>query len=152
MPAQRRFGMDHPHYPWSPLPKRPPLRWPEGAQVALCVVVNLEHMEWMPSEGSYWRADLSGGFGNRAFPDYTRKSHREYGHRVGIFRVSGRAGSCGDSANHSHGPADGAELSVSGGALPGAGRRNHRSRGVCDEDDYGEDGGIGGAGVYRQVP
>ena len=30
---------------------------------------------------------LSGGFGNRAFPDYTRKSHREYGHRVGIFRV-----------------------------------------------------------------
>ena len=54
MPAQRRFGMDHPHYPWLPLPKRPPLRWPEGAQVALCVVVNLEHMEWMPSEGSYW--------------------------------------------------------------------------------------------------
>ena len=87
MPAQRRFGMDHPHYPWRPLPKRPPLRWPEGAQVALCVVVNLEHMEWMPPEESYWRADLSGGFGNRAFPDYTRKSHREYGHRVGIFRV-----------------------------------------------------------------
>ena len=87
MPAQRRFGMDHPHYPWRPLPKRPPLRWPQGAQVALCVVVNLEHMEWMPPEGSYWRRELSGGFGNRAFPDYTRKSHREYGHRVGIFRV-----------------------------------------------------------------
>ena len=87
MPAQRRFGMDHPHYPWRPLPKRPPLRWPEGDRVALCVVVNLEHMEWMPSEGSYWRRELSGGFGNRAFPDYTRKSHREYGHRVGIFRV-----------------------------------------------------------------
>ena len=67
--------------------KRAPLRWPEGARVALGVIVNLEHMEWKPSEGSYWRREMSGGFGNRRFPDYTRKTHREYGHRVGIFRV-----------------------------------------------------------------
>ena len=37
--------------------------------------------------GELLEGELSGGFGNRAFPDYTRKSHREYGHRVGIFRV-----------------------------------------------------------------
>ncbi len=55
--------------------------------MALCVIVNLEHMEWRPEEGSYWRREMSGGFGNRPFPDYTRKTHREYGHRVGIFRV-----------------------------------------------------------------
>ena len=53
----------------------------------MCVIVNLEHMEWMPGEGSFWRRGLSGGFGDRQFPDYTRKTHREYGHRVGIFRV-----------------------------------------------------------------
>ena len=87
MPGQRGFGMDHPHHPWSPIFKRPALRWPRDARVALCVIVNLEHMEWKPSEGSYWRRELSGGFGNRRFPDYTRKTHREYGHRVGIFRV-----------------------------------------------------------------
>ncbi len=87
MPAERRFGMDHPHHPWLPMVNRAPLRWPEGARVALCVIVNLEHMEWQPGEGSYWRREMSGGFGNRRFPDYTRKTHREYGHRVGIFRV-----------------------------------------------------------------
>ncbi len=87
MPAERRRGMDHEHYDWSPMPARGPLSWPGGARVALCVIVNLEHMEWVPPQGSYQRAELAGGFGNRPFPDYTRKSHREYGHRVGIFRV-----------------------------------------------------------------
>ena len=87
MPAERRYGMDHEHYDWSPIVTREALSWPNDAKVALCVVVNLEHMEWSPPEGSYGRAALSGGFGDRPFPDYTRKSHREYGHRVGIFRV-----------------------------------------------------------------
>ena len=87
MPAQRRYGMDHEHYDWSPMVTRPAVRWPNDARVALCVIVNLEHMEWSPPEGSYSRANLAGGFGDRPFPDYTRKSHREYGHRVGIFRV-----------------------------------------------------------------
>ena len=31
--------------------------------------------------------NLAGGTAIRPFPDYTRMSHREYGHRVGIFRV-----------------------------------------------------------------
>ena len=86
MPAQRRFGMDHEHYEWSPLIKRGTLRWPDNARVALCVIVNLEHTEWSPPEGSY-SAPVSGGLGVRPFPDYARVSHREYGHRVGIFRV-----------------------------------------------------------------
>ncbi|MBI4639773.1 MAG: polysaccharide deacetylase family protein [Candidatus Tectomicrobia bacterium] len=87
MPGQRRFGMDHEHYDWSPIIKRGVLRWPENARVALCVIVNLEQMEWNPSQGSYQSATLAGGLGPRSFPDYTRFSHREYGHRVGIFRV-----------------------------------------------------------------
>ena len=32
-------------------------------------------------------ANLAGGSAPRAFPDYARLSHREYGHRVGIFRL-----------------------------------------------------------------
>ena len=86
MPAQRRFGMDHEHYEWSPIVKRGTLRWPGDARVALCVIVNLDHTEWSPPEGSY-SASLAGGLGVRPFPDYARFSHREYGHRVGIFRV-----------------------------------------------------------------
>jgi peptidoglycan/xylan/chitin deacetylase (PgdA/CDA1 family) len=79
--------MDHEHYDWVPIVKRGVLRWPENARVALCVIVNLEHMEWSPPEGSYQLPTLSGGLDPRPFPDYARLSHREYGHRVGIFRV-----------------------------------------------------------------
>ena len=87
MPAERRFGMDHEHYDWSPLPKRGVLRWPENARVALCVIINLEHLEWETPAGSYRSPTLSGGVSPRPFPDYAMLSHREYGHRVGIFRV-----------------------------------------------------------------
>ena len=87
MPAQRRFGMDHQHYDWSPLSTRGILRWPGNARLALSVVVALEHMEWMPPEGSFQAANLAGGSAARPFPDYARISHREYGHRVGIYRV-----------------------------------------------------------------
>lgn len=86
MPAERRYGMDHEHYDWSPFTARGILRWPDNARIALCVIVNLEHMEWSPPEGSY-TANLAGGLAPRPFPDYARLSHREYGHRVGIFRI-----------------------------------------------------------------
>ena len=87
MPAQRRFGMDHEHYDWSPLSTRGILRWPDNARIALSVVVTLEHMEWVAPEGSFQAANLAGGSAARPFPDYARISHREYGHRVGIYRV-----------------------------------------------------------------
>ena len=86
MPAERRFGMDHEHYDWSPLSKRGILRWPDGARVALCVIVNLDHPEWQPAEDSF-TTPFAGGLSARSSPDYARLGHREYGHRVGIFRV-----------------------------------------------------------------
>jgi peptidoglycan/xylan/chitin deacetylase (PgdA/CDA1 family) len=79
--------MDHPHHPWSPLPWRAPLRWPDDARLALVVLVLLEHYEWEPPEGTYSLRRPSGGFAQLPFPDYTRLTLREYGHRVGIFRV-----------------------------------------------------------------
>jgi peptidoglycan/xylan/chitin deacetylase (PgdA/CDA1 family) len=95
MPVDRRYvlpeltrGMDHGHYEWSPLDaRRPVLAWPERARVALCVIVTLEHMEWSRPAGAYQLPNLAGGYGQGPFPDVTAWSHREYGHRVGIFRV-----------------------------------------------------------------
>ena len=87
MPAERRYGMDHEHYDWSPISTRGVLRWPEQARVALCVVISLDHMEWEPPAGSVQSPMLAGGLGPRAEPDYPRLTHRDYGHRVGIFRV-----------------------------------------------------------------
>ncbi len=86
MASERREGMDHPHHAWSPITTRGKLSWPNNAKIALCVIITLEHTEWEQPEGSY-SADQAGGLGVRPFPDYPRFSHREYGHRVGIFRV-----------------------------------------------------------------
>jgi peptidoglycan/xylan/chitin deacetylase (PgdA/CDA1 family) len=44
-------------------------------------------MEWRTPEGAFQSASLAGGYGPSPFPDVTRWSHREYGHRVGVFRV-----------------------------------------------------------------
>src|SRR5215475_1036273 len=82
------YGMDHEHYDWSPLnASRARLEWPGNARVALCVIVNLEHIAWRHPSGSYQPPNLPGGYGPSPFPDVTGWSHREYGHRVGIFRV-----------------------------------------------------------------
>ncbi len=87
MPTERAYGMDHPHYTWSAIVDRPLLRWPNGARMALCVILNLDHVEWIAPEGSYGLAVPPGGLGRVTFPEYAQLSHREYGHRVGIFRL-----------------------------------------------------------------
>ena len=95
MPADRTYafpephpGMDHDHYDWSPLnATRAKIEWPNQARVALCVIVTLEHAEWKQPPDSYQVPNLAGGYGWGPFPDVTAWSHREYGHRVGIFRV-----------------------------------------------------------------
>ena len=83
-----RAGMDHDHYDWSPLnATRPKLEWPNKARVALCVIVVLEHAEWKQPPDNFQVANLAGGYGWGPFPDVTAWSHREYGNRVGVFRV-----------------------------------------------------------------
>src|SRR5215208_32191 len=80
--------MDHDHYEWSPLnATRAARTWQGNARVTLRVTVTLEHMEWSRPPGCYQLAALAGGYGQGPFPDVTAWSHREYGHRVGIFRV-----------------------------------------------------------------
>jgi peptidoglycan/xylan/chitin deacetylase (PgdA/CDA1 family) len=87
MPAERRPGMDNPYYSWSPMITRPTLRWPNQAPVALSVILSLDQMELDAPAGSLQSPVLAGGLGQRPYPDFPRQSHREYGHRVGIFRV-----------------------------------------------------------------
>ncbi|MBX9761358.1 MAG: polysaccharide deacetylase family protein [Beijerinckiaceae bacterium] len=87
MPANRTEGMDHSHYAWSALPNRKPLRWPGGASVAVCVLVNIEHYDLDPPPGSFAPASIPGGRGRGPAPDIAIYSLRQYGPRVGIFRV-----------------------------------------------------------------
>jgi allantoinase len=79
----RRYGMDHDRYGWSILPHRKPVNWPNGARIALWVVPALE---WFP-------LDMKGkpfkppGALVTSYPDLRHYTLRDYGNRVGIFRV-----------------------------------------------------------------
>jgi allantoinase len=79
-------GMDQPHYAWSPVPGRPSFQWPSSKPVAVAVVILVEHVEFSPPEGSL-QTLIPGGVGPFPFPNLPLLAHREYGHRVGVFRV-----------------------------------------------------------------
>jgi allantoinase len=85
-PPPLKPGMDNPWYDYVPFPKRPKLDWPKNARVAFCVVLHLEYWELLPAEASYKDPRYVGEFGTFA-PDYRTWTQREYGNRVGIFRV-----------------------------------------------------------------
>jgi hypothetical protein len=83
--APARPGYDHGWFPYSPLPSRRPVTWPGGARTAVSVVLHLGAVEWEGAQAGAPRPP--GGRGIAAPPDVPRMSHREFGHRVGVFRL-----------------------------------------------------------------
>jgi peptidoglycan/xylan/chitin deacetylase (PgdA/CDA1 family) len=79
----RRYGMDHERYDWSMLPERKPVAWPHQARVALWVVPALE---WFPLNMAGQPFKPPGAM-QTAYPDLRHYSLRDYGNRVGIFRI-----------------------------------------------------------------
>ena len=65
-------------FPYSPIIRRPRLEWPGGARLALWVVPNIEFfsLETRP-----------GGLGPGKIPDIPTWAIRDYGNRVGVFRL-----------------------------------------------------------------
>jgi hypothetical protein len=49
---------DNVPYKTSSLPKRPPLAWPDGRKVAVCIVISAEYYEMQPPAGSFVPPDL----------------------------------------------------------------------------------------------
>ncbi len=78
--------MDHSHYAYSPIASRAPLAWPEGGRMAFWVMLHVEHWELQPPEGSHRDPRFMGDYGSFE-PDYGSWGQREYGNRVGVFRV-----------------------------------------------------------------
>ncbi|NSC24036.1 polysaccharide deacetylase family protein [Streptomyces albus subsp. chlorinus] len=74
--------MDNTLFPYSPLTEREPLHWPDGARIAFYVGLNVEHFEIdRPATSIYpGTAGLS--------PDPLNFGWRDYGPRVGIWRVA----------------------------------------------------------------
>ncbi|NJS14817.1 MAG: polysaccharide deacetylase family protein [Sphingopyxis sp.] len=80
---RRRYGYDHDLYPWSALHQRTPVVWPEGKSVALWICVSLEWFPITPSDTPF-RAP---GHMQTAYPDYRHYTARDYGNRVGVYRL-----------------------------------------------------------------
>lgn len=85
MPAERAPGSDQPHLAFAPMPSRAPLRFTGGQRVAVVPLILLEVYE-DPLPAWPQMRSVGGGL-ERAFPNISRVSTREYGHRVGIFRM-----------------------------------------------------------------
>jgi allantoinase len=71
----------HDRFQYSAIVDRPPLRWPNGARVALWVIPNIEHFLFDRPSTSITAATTS------LVPDVLNYSWRDYGVRVGIWRM-----------------------------------------------------------------
>lgn len=86
-PEERRDpGMDHAHHPFRAWPDAPSFAWPGGARIAMTVTVVLDYWEVNPPAGSSPDPRIVSPLG-KFFPDWLTWSQREYGARVGIFRI-----------------------------------------------------------------
>lgn len=90
---RRRLGYDHDFYRYEALPRRAPVAWPGGRTVATWIVVSLEWFPIVPSDTPF-RAP---GHMQTAYPDYRHYTARDYGTRVGFYRLLdafAKAGAC----------------------------------------------------------
>jgi allantoinase len=79
-------GMDHAHYAFRAAPDARAIRWQDGARIAFFVLLHLEAWEITPPKDAQRDPRFVAEF--PAFhPDLRAWSQREYGNRVGIFRV-----------------------------------------------------------------
>ena len=71
--------MDNTRYDYSAIISRKPLRWPDNASLAVWFIINIEHFHIdIPS---------TSGAGSSPAPDVRDYAWRDYGNRVGIWRI-----------------------------------------------------------------
>ncbi len=68
--------------PYSPIVTRPKLVWPDGARLALWVVPNIEHYEYLPLPQR-----ARNPWPRTPHPDVLGYGIRDYGNRVGVWRM-----------------------------------------------------------------
>ena len=67
---------------YSPIIDRPIIKWPNDARVALWISPNVEHYEYIPDDDS-----ARTPWPRTPFPDVQQYSYRDYGNRVGFWRM-----------------------------------------------------------------
>ncbi len=76
-----RNPQEHDRFPYSAIVDRQPLRWPKGARVAVWVIPNIEHFLFDRPATSLTHVTTS------LVPDVLNYSWRDYGVRVGVWRM-----------------------------------------------------------------
>jgi peptidoglycan/xylan/chitin deacetylase (PgdA/CDA1 family) len=79
----RSYGMDQTLYDWRPAQARPAIRWPGGCAVAAMIVVPIEHHGLTPPGKPFKHP----GAMVTPYPDLRHYTSRDYGNRVGVFRI-----------------------------------------------------------------
>src|ERR1700722_18564379 len=71
--------MEHGRFPYSAIVDRPPLRWPNGARLALWIVPNIEYIHFGTLQRNAPAKSVA--------PDMIGYNHFDYGNRVAIWRL-----------------------------------------------------------------
>jgi len=80
---KRAYGQDHDFYDWQMANDRPKLQWENDAKVAICFIVPLEFFPLNPSGVPFKHP----GAMKTPYPDLRHFTVRDYGNRVGVYRI-----------------------------------------------------------------
>lgn len=81
-----RRGPDHAIHRFAPQPLRPDFRWPGGRRVAAYLLLHVEHTEIAPPDDAHRDPRFRGAFFTGT-PDWHAWSYRDYGNRIGAWRI-----------------------------------------------------------------
>ena len=125
--------MTHGRYDYSPIRGRPHYRWPNGAGLAVYIAINLEHFAFGEGLG----AELAPGGPQ---PDVLNYAWRDYGNRVGAWRLLDLLNELGAPASvlinsdiYAGAPGLAEAFRARGDEFVGHGRSNSERQGVLDE-------------------
>ena len=79
----RAYGMDQKRYDWRTSGARPPIAWPQNRTLASMIVVPIEHHMLNPTGKPFKHP----GAMVTPYPDLRHYTTRDYGNRVGAFRI-----------------------------------------------------------------
>lgn len=80
-PHHRPFHSLHDRLPYSPIVDRKPIVWPGGAKLAVWVVPNIEHYEYLPPPSAV------DPYPRTPHPDVRKYAYHDYGNRSGFWRM-----------------------------------------------------------------
>ena len=125
----------HGRFAYSAIHERPAFDWPDGARLACYIAINIEHFAWGEGLG----AEFAPSHGQ---PDVLNYAWREYGNRVGIWRLLDLLGELGlptaalvNSAIYNHCPAVMDAVRARGDEVVAHGRSNAERQGDMPERD-----------------